>query len=128
MKIYGRVKSSVSLLSSLQPATHLGGVTLDNVRTASIEVRKEMLKKLLSPEIDISNVPEYLILYTLVLDYWCQKEKVSLVEIHSVLLCHFALAQIDPKTGAVRNSKKLAMLALEDVSVDKKYFLAASKL
>ena len=128
VKIFGRVKCSVSLLDSLKPCPGLDDVSLDDVRTASIEQRMDFLKKLLSPGLDFSNVPDHLKLYTLVLDYWCQNSIVSLAELHSVLLCHFALTQIDTKTGAIRNSKKLAKLAQEDVSEDKEYFEAASKV
>jgi len=131
VKLFGRVKSSVTLCSSVKPDNSLEGVTFNNVRTMSIEDRKIILKNILAPKMadeDLSSIPDTLKLFTMVLDFWCQKRKVSLVEIQSVLLCYYTLTQIDPKTGAIRNSKKLQKLAQEDVSENKEYFLAASKL
>eukprot|EP00092_Neocalanus_flemingeri_P002070 GFUD01002209.1.p1 GENE.GFUD01002209.1~~GFUD01002209.1.p1 ORF type:complete len:659 (-),score=134.82 GFUD01002209.1:7-1983(-) len=131
VKIYARVKSSVSLFESLESSNSMCALALNNVRTKSIEERRTILKNILAPtmsEEHLSNVPEGFKLFAMVLDYWCCKSKVSLVEIQSVLLCHFALTQIDPKTGAMRNSKKLQKLAEENVSVNKEYFQAALKV
>ena len=125
IKIYGRIKSSVSLIATLEPC--LGCVGLGTLRSSSLHERKDMVKSILAPNMDLAPVPEHLKLYALVLDYWCQKSNVSLIELHALLLCYFALTRIDPKTGAIRNSKKLAKLAEDDCD-NKVYFQAASKL
>jgi len=125
VKIYGRIKSSVSLIATLEPSHDRIG--LETLRTRSLEERKGMVKNILSPDLDVDLVPNNLKFYALVLDHWCQKSNVSLTELHSVLLCYFALTDIDPKTGAIRNSKKLVKLSEED-SDSKVYFQAASIL
>jgi len=131
VKVYARIKSSFNLCLSLKPDINSKDINLNELRSSSVEERRNILKKILAPnmlEEDLSNVPDNLQLFTMVLDYWSQKSKISNVEIQSVLLCHFALTQIDPKTGAMRNSKKLQEIAQDDVSENKEYFKAASKI
>ena len=129
VKVYARIKSSFTILDSVEVTDSDSSCNLHQLRDHSESERALMLNRILSPGLEpalLAELPQHLQLLTMVFNFWSRASVVSQAEIKAILLCHLILTEVDPKVNNLRNCKKIRTLAQNNV--DDEYLKVASNL